>query len=272
LAGRFELLGTSHNQGDQQEIVKLEFDAIEGGAAVEDLWVKLSWLSYEEDDASLRFRFSFGMDHYEDVAADPVRQRYAAALTEALFPESALISANARLNGFLREILGGRDFVYVERIVYFNASEGGAQFHHDVERGHLGVVFAQLDGRTAWLALSTEQLLDEVQGFLNRPDADALLRAGIRQGKARAGLIKVAGDRAALEELLNRPDSGPAEQLLNRTPAFSQQLVEGGHAFILRPGDVILLPQHDAVHCAWHAVYCLDECPGEALSFAIRYT
>ena len=69
-------------------------------------------------------------------------------------------------------MLQAEDLVYVERIVYFNAPEGGAQFHHDVERGHLGVVFAQLSGRTAWLTLSTEQLLDAMQNFLALPDAE----------------------------------------------------------------------------------------------------
>lgn len=272
LAPQFDLLGASFDEGDPQEIVKLEFDALDDGTLVaENLWVKLSWLSFEEDDASLRFRFSFGLENFEDVAADPLRQHYAAALTDALFPESAVISANTRLHAFLREMLGGRDFSYVERIVYFNAPEGGAQFHNDVERGHLGVVFAQLSGRTAWLALSTEQLLDAIRGFLAAPEADGLLRATIRHAKTRAALIAIAQDRDALAEALNRHDNDPVERLLNRTPAFTRRLIDAGHAFILHPGDVILLPQEDAGRCAWHAVYCLDDEPGEALSFAIRY-
>ena len=86
----FELLGSTYDEGDPQEIVKIEFDALENGeVTAENLWVKLSWLSYAEHDVSLRFRFSFGMENYEDVAADPERQAYAAALTEAIFPESA---------------------------------------------------------------------------------------------------------------------------------------------------------------------------------------
>lgn len=269
LAPRFELLGSNFDEGDPQEIVKIEFDVMADGAVIaENLWVKLSWLSYSEYDASLRFRFSFGMENYEDVAADPERQTYAATLTEALFPESAVISADPRLASFLRDLLQAKDFVYVERIVYFNAPEGGAQFHNDVERGHLGVVFAQLTGRTAWLALSTEQLLDELQSFLAR--ADAAMRDVIRDVKTRAKLIALASDRTALADYMNIRDNDPLEQLINRTPAFVQCLIERGHAYLLNPGDVILLPQHDAAHCAWHAVYCLDDEPGEALSFAIR--
>lgn len=271
LAPRFELLSSTYDEGDPQELVKIEFDVMQNSEIVaENLWVKLSWLSYAEHDASLRFRFSFGMENYEDVASDPERQAYAAALTEALFPESAVISADSRLQNFLRDLLRVEDLAYVERIVYFNAPEGGAQFHHDVERGHAGVVFAQLSGRTAWLALSTEQLLDALQDFLAQPDADNSMGETIKLKKTRAKLIKLAEDRAALANHLNSRDNDPLEQLVNRTPAFIRCLIDRGHAYILNPGDIILLPQHDAAHCSWHAVYCLDDSPGEALSFAVR--
>ncbi len=272
LAPHFELLAPIYDEGDPQGIVKIEFDAVKDGVVIaEDLWVKLSWLSYAEQDASLRFRFSFGMENYEDVAADPQRQRYAAQLTEALFPESAVISTNSRLAALLREMLRVKDIAYVERIVYFNAPEGGAQFHNDVERGHLGVVYAQLSGRTAWLALSTGQLLDEIQKFLAQPDAEAAIRKVIRHPKTRAKLFSLAQDRAALAAYLNQRENDALERLINRVPAFARKLIEGGHGYILNPGDIILLPQHDMAHCAWHAVYCLDDQPGEALSFALRH-
>ena len=272
LARRFELLSSLYDEGDPQEIVKLEFDAVRDDEIIaENLWIKLSWLSYAEQDASLRFRFSFGLENYEDVAADPERQRQAAALTEAIFPESAVISANASLQDYLRELLEARELVYVERIVYFNAPEGGAQFHHDVERGHLGVVYAQLSGRTAWLALSTEQLLDSMQAFLARPDAEQTMVNSLASRQDCVGLVALAGNRGALADCLNNQDHDALEQLINRTPAFVRHLIDRGHAYILHPGDVILLPQHDAAHCSWHAVYCLDDKPGEALSFAVRH-
>lgn len=272
LAPGFELLAASHNEGDPQEIVKLEFDGMENGEIVaENLWMKISWLSYEEHDASMRFRFSFGMENDEDVAADPRRQAYAAALTEAIFPESAVLSANPRLAAFLRAMLSTEDLAYVERIVYFNAPEGGAQFHHDVERGHLGVVFAQLSGRSAWLALSTAQLLDEIQAFLAQADSEGSLSEIIDDAASRTRLLALAGDRGALAAYLNDRDNDPLEQLINRTPAFARRLFEHGHGYILHPGDVLLLPQHDTAHCTWHAVYCLDDQPGEALSFAVRH-
>src|SRR3569623_3819129 len=176
LAPRFEMLATTEDEGDPQEIETNEFDAMEAGEPVdENLWVKLSWLSIEEDDASLRFRFSFELVGYEDVAADRQRHQAAAELTEALFPESAVISANARLPALLAQVLATERLAYVERIVYFTAPNGGAQFHQDVERGHLGVVFAQMHGRTGWLTLPKEMLMNEIQGLLADADqADAL--------------------------------------------------------------------------------------------------
>src|SRR3569623_769413 len=175
LAPRFEMLAASEDEGDPQEIETIEFDAVEDDEPVaENLWVKLSWLSFEDDDASLRFRFSFGLAGYEDVAADVPRQQAAAELTAALFPESAVISAAPRLAALLGAAAG---------------DEG---------------------------------------------DDDAL------------------------------------EALINRCPAFTRQLIEHGHCYLLQPGDFILLPQHEAARCAWHSVFCLDEFAGEALSFAVR--
>lgn len=272
LDGRFDLLSSTFDEGDPQEIVKIEFDAIHDGKIIaENLWVKLSWLSYAEHDASLRFRFSFGMENYEDVAADPKRQVCAAALTEAIFPESTIISANSRLQNFLRSLVQTDNLVYVERIVYFNAPEGGAQFHHDVERGHLGVVFAQLSGSSAWLALSTEQLLNALQEFLGHHGVESAMGKSIKSHKAQRKLIKLAENRAALTNYLNNRNNDPLERLINRTPHFTRHLIDRGHAYILHAGDILLLPQHDIAHCCWHAVYSLDKGPEEALSFAIRY-
>lgn len=271
LAPRFELLAASADEGDPQEIETLEFDAYENGECVaENLWCKLSWLSYEDDDASLRFRFSFGIPGYEDVAADPLRQRYAAELTEAVFPESVAISQNEPLGALLREALDAPRLAYVERIVYFNAPNGGAQFHQDVERGHLGVVFAQMHGRTGWLALSKLRLIDEIRHFLARPDTRGEVAEVVPDADARATLYRQSVDAASLSSALDGRENDALEALLNRSPAFTRQLVEHGHAYVLEPGDVLLLPQHDTERCAWHTVYCLDDYVGHALSFAVR--
>ena len=271
LAPRFEMLAAFEDEGDPQEIETLEFDAVDGDEVLaENLWVKASWLSYEDDDASLRFRFSFGLAGYEDVAADPARQRYAAELTEALFPESAVISANARLADSLHAALGADKLAYVERIIYFNAPNGGAQFHQDVERGHLGVVFAQAHGRTGWLTLNKTTLMDEIQHFVDSDAGAAALAELLPDTTSRSQLINIARQRETLAATLDEGDNEHFETLLNRCPAFARQLIEHGHCYLLQPGDLILLPQHDAQRCAWHTVFCLDEFAGEALSFAVR--
>lgn len=271
LAPRFEMLAATEDEGDPQEIETIEFDAMEAGEPVaENLWVKLSWLSFEDDDASLRFRFSFGLVGYEDVAADMRRQQAAAELTEALFPESAVISANTRLHTLLAQALATERLAYVERIVYFNAPDGGAQFHQDVERGHLGVVFAQAHGRTGWLTLPKETLMDEIQDLLADADQTDALTALLPRATMRKELAAFAADRARLSQALDEGENGVLELLLNRCPAFARHLIEHGHCYLLQPGDLILLPQHDADRCAWHAVFCLDDFIGEALSFAVR--
>ncbi len=270
LSNRFEILSSIYDENDPQAIEKIECDVIDGDDVVaENLWLKLSWLSFVEEDASLRFRFSFGLESYEDVAADPDRQQYAAEFTEAVFPESALISHNESLKQLLCKVLDVNEVSYVERIVFFNAPEGGAQFHQDIEKGHQGVVFAQLRGRTGWLTLSKQALIDEIQMFLSRPDASLLMQA-VNDCEEIEYLYAKASDNISLSAYLDESDNDPLEKLINRLPAFAQQLVERGHVYIVNPGDIVLLPQQDIDHCAWHAVLCLDDFPGEALSFAVR--
>lgn len=271
LLPRFEMLAASSDESDMQEIETIEFDAMEDDEIVgENLWCKCSWLSYEEDDASLRFRFSFGMVGYEDVAADLERQIFAGELTEAIFPESAIISGDKRLEQKLCKALGIGKLAYVERIIYFNAPNGGAQFHQDVERGHLGVVFAQLRGRTGWLACSKKELMDEIEKFVGNTQNHAALQQLLPDASARRELLTIAADRVQLNLGLDDRDNEPLELLINRCPPFYQQLSDHGHTYILNPGDIILLPQKDVDECCWHTVFCLDDFAGEALSFAIR--
>lgn len=273
LQPRFEMLAATSDEGDQQEIETIEFDVMDGDEIIgENLWSKCSWLSYEDDDVSLRFRFSFGIAGYEDVAADPERQGYAGELTEAIFPESAIISSDKKLARQLCEVLNIRQLAYVERIIYFNAPNGGAQFHQDVERGHLGVVFAQLRGRTGWVTCSKSDLMDEVQTFVANKQNYTALQQLLPDASSVKELIAIAADRSQLNLGLDDSDNEALEWLINRCPSFHQQLSDHGHTYILNPGDIILLPQTDINECCWHSVFCLDDFAGEALSFAIRDT
>ena len=62
---QFESLGSGVNQGDAQEMETVYFDAIQDDEIVaEDLWLKVSRLSFHPDDQSLRFRFSFWRGFY----------------------------------------------------------------------------------------------------------------------------------------------------------------------------------------------------------------
>ncbi|MFZ4702247.1 MAG: hypothetical protein ACOYMG_19570 [Candidatus Methylumidiphilus sp.] len=256
----FELSGCSYEDNDGQAIEKVIFDSWEGDEMVADnLWCKASWLSFHEEDGSLRFRFSFGIEGYEDVAADPARQDLAAKLTDAIFPESAAVTRHPGLNAMLQSMLDCERVGFMERIVYFNAPNGGAQMHHDVERGHEGVVFAQLSGSTFWLALAKPKLLDEIGAFLAEAPADQWPQ-----------LRELAADRQALSEYLEEPDHEWAEDLIDRTPGFSRHLLERGYAHVLEPGDVLLMPQQSLDTCVWHSVICLGDETGEGLSFALK--
>jgi hypothetical protein len=271
LAGRFALVASVHDEGDRQEIEKLYFDAERDGEVVaEELWCKASWLSYHADDASLRFRFSYGIEGFEDVAADPGRQQLAAELTDVIFPESAIVAECPQMQALFSRLLKTERVLYGERIVYFNAPDGGAQMHHDVERGHAGVVFAQLSGHTFWLALSKPRLMDEIVAFLARADADAELAKVLPEATDRDALRRLAADRGQLSEYMERYDHELVEALVDRLPAFTAFLVSGGYAHMLQPGDAILLPQRDLDRCVWHSVFCLGDEAGESLSFAVR--
>jgi len=269
LKENFESLGSSINEGDDQEIETILFDGINNTEIIaEDLWMKVSWLSFYEEDASLRFRFSFGVDLHEDVAADTQRQHYASLLSDAIFPESILITQNHKLLSDLSTLLECDDIRFVERIVYFNSPQGGAYLHHDRERGHAGVVYAQLTGSTFWLALTRKCLVDEIILFVNSCQASSWPINIINTMQVE--LSKLAQEPKKLSAELESFSNDTLIHLINETEAFVQQLISNGHSRTLQSGDILLLPQETEDHCCWHSVFTLGETSGEALSFAIR--
>ncbi|MFT5136528.1 MAG: hypothetical protein ACI8XV_001559 [Arenicella sp.] len=270
LDGKFESLGCVFNEADEQEIETLFFDAVEHTKIVaEDLWIKVSWLSFHDDDASLRFRFSFGVDHQEDVAADENRQLHAATLTEGIFPESRLITQNKDLNQTLSKILDCPSVKFVERIIYFNAPGGGAYLHHDRERGHAGVVYAQLSGNTIWLALPRRELQREICAFINQCKTSNDWPTSISD-ELQIELSQLCAQQSKLAEALESFRHSGLIHLINETQAFIQQLIANGHSRLIKAGDLMLLPQESDAKCCWHSVFCADDEPGQALSFAIR--
>jgi len=261
----FDLLSPVHS-GDAQEIEKIVFDAVKSGELfAEDLWMKVSCLSFFDDDESIRFRFSYGMEMFKNQEDDPLREALAAELAARVFPECRMLSDNAQLIELLTDVL---DFspAFVERIIYSNAPGGGAQFHQDVENDHVGIVYAQLYGHTAWLALPRADLLRHVCDYLAEDNSDSF-----------AELRHIAKNEPHLVALIESDDQGALEILLNATPAFTTRLIEAGCGLTLAPGDVLLLPQATSEHCCWHSVFCLDDPaqnnpPGHSLSFAITQT
>ena len=277
LAACFPLVASSFEEHDEQGIEKVYFDAeveVQGEreCVAENLWCKGSWLSFLDADASLRFRFSFGMECMEcmeDVAADPARQYWAGRLCDTIFPESAAITDNDTVQHMLTPILGGAP-AFVERIVYFNAPNGGAQMHHDVERGHDGVVYGQISGSTFWLALGKQQLMDELITFIRTAENHTEFERVLSDPTAREQLVLLIADRQALSDYMDGFDHELVEAVIDRSAVFTGQLVEHGYGFILHAGDVLLMPQRDLDTCVWHSVICLGDEPGEALSFAVR--
>jgi len=266
----YEMLTTTEDEADPQEIITLEFDVLkEGKRIAENLWVKLSWLSFVEDDSSFRLRFSFGIAGYENVAEDFQRQQHAGHLTETIFPESVLISQNKPLAKLLQSLLDINQIAYVERIVYFNAPKGGAQLHQDVETGHLGVVYAQLSGETIWISLAKENLVEEIVSFFNNETKQAALKDEIKPEYIQF-LKNMVKQPATLSSYLDEHENDPLDVFINQSSSFIQQLLEHGYAYKLSPGDLILLPQKSVENCNWHCVYCASDHEGEALSFAIR--
>jgi hypothetical protein len=235
LAGRraFEAAGESVDLGDDREIGKVHADLRKKGRTFEDLWAKLSRISPDPRDDSLRIRFSFGSERLDDWSTDPDRARAADDLAEAVFPECRLWTANRSAAALLRRWTGG-PVRSSERIVFSNAPGGGVVFHHDAEEGQLGVAYVQLAGRTAWLALSKRALAAEV-----------------------AGRGRLDGHDPALD------------RLLNRTPSFTRRLVERGALYVLRAGDVLLLPSHGPDDAAWHSVFALGARPSLAHSYGL---
>jgi len=251
----FEITSESVDLGDDREIGKVHADLRRGGRTLEDLWAKLSRISRDPRDESLRIRFSFGGERLDDWSTDPRRARAADELAEAVFPECRLLTAHRPVAALLRRWTGGA-VRYSERIAFSNAPGGGAVFHHDAEEGQLGVAYVQLAGRTAWLALAKRALAEEVAG--------GTTAGGDCPGVQARGQ---AARRAALRRL-DRQDP-VLDRLLNRTPALTRRLVERGAFFVLRAGDVLLLPSHGPDDAAWHSVFALGGRPSLAHSYGL---
>jgi hypothetical protein len=247
--------GASVDLEDPREIEKAWADARRGPRRVaSELYAKLSWIAHDERDASLRIRFSFGSESLRDWQRETRRAPWSDGYARAVFPECAAIEENGDLVDLVR-FLTGSVVRFSERIVYSNAPGGGAILHHDDEAWQLGVLYSQLAGETAWLALSKKELA-------------AHLAAHVRAGGSRLP----ARTPARALRALDRVGDPAVERVLNETPAFTRRLAEAGALFHLKAGDSILLPTHGPDATCWHSVFALGKRPSLAHSYGIFAT
>ncbi|TAJ11131.1 MAG: hypothetical protein EPO68_14830 [Planctomycetota bacterium] len=254
---RFAPAGAACDLYDPREVEKVYAHALGSGgrALARDLYAKLAWIAHDERDASLRIRFSFGSESLLEWTKDPRRAVWSDRFASALFPETAAVLSQRALLARI-ERLAGRALRFSERIVYNNAPGGGAVFHHDAEPHQLGVLYSQLAGETAWIALSKRALA-------------ALVSAHARAAKPRSALAKRVATPARALRALEAEDDGELYRLLNEDAAFARTLVLAGHAFRLRAGDAVVLPSRGPDDTCWHSVFALGARPSLSHSYGI---
>lgn len=242
-------------------------------------WAKSGRLSNFGGDASLRLRLGFGTDREDDASRDQVRLRQVTRLAEALFPETKALHEHPQLSGLLSGWLEHPP-AYSQHIAYWNAPQGGALFHHDSfaesdEGGQRGVVYAQQSGWTLWLAVSIDDLARRVMEFVeylaeaNLAPLRSSLYPDIEAFEQVQSWCK-PGRFARLRGELAKPGCGALAALVNRGPEFSGFLADAGHAYLLGPGDGILLPNHGYEATCMHSVFCASPEAGFGLSLALR--
>jgi len=240
----FRYAGSTVDHVDQREIERVFVDAVEGRAVLfSDITARLSWIADDPSDLSLRVRFSYGHESLDEWLQDLGGMPWAGRLCNEVYPEAAAIEGATVLQDVLA-VCAGSPVQFGERIVYNNAPGGGAVFHHDADPGQRGVLFTQLAGTTAWLALPREEL------------AAALARC--------AGL-ELADANAALDE----PMTEATWTLLNGDPQLTHAVAEGGGLLVLEPGDAVLLATHDLQCNTWHSVFALGDAPSLAYSYGL---
>lgn len=254
LAGAREFFpsGALVDPGDPREVEKVFVDGMRGRRfAARGLYAKLAWIAHDERDLSLRIRFSFGSENDLDWRKETRRAPWADRYAARVFPEGAALTENRTLVDTIEGLLGRRAR-FSERIVYNNAPEGGALFHHDCEPHQHGVVFGQLAGQTAWLALPKRELARHL----------AESARGATQRRR-------FGTPARALKALDRSEDARVARLLNETPAFTARLAEAGAFFHLRAGDALVLPNHAWDDTCWHAVFALGKRASLAHSYGI---
>jgi len=276
-AGRASLTSVESGGADAERDLSTARFRANGDAPA--AWAKVGRLSTHPEDTSLRLRFGFGVEPDDDASADPRGHRAALSAARALLPEFAALEQDTALFATIDEASPTEDALGPAcPIAYWNRPGGGALMHHDAfaavedDARQFGVLFVQLAGATAWLALSTAQLAKRVQQFAALLDEGALPWVVEELGPTGAleALDELAGDPFALADELGRPGQGRLGPLVNRGPEFTALLADLGHAAVLRAGDAILLPNNGWRSTALHSVFCASDGANYALSIGLR--
>jgi len=267
----------ANDSGDGRVLEKLELPRDAGPA----LWLASARLSDAEGDDSLRLRVSFGAEVEDDASTDEEAHRLVARLAEALVPGALGLDLAPELGPLLGELVGGsgaREPYLTQHIAYWNAPGGGALMHHDAfdapgNAGQRGVVYVQLAGATAWLALSTEELAARVEDYAEGLEAGAsewVRKALWPDRRDFERVLARVRDRRALRRELVLPGCGVLGGLVNYGPDFTAFLADAGHAFVLEAGDALLMPSHSLERCVLHSVFCAEAETTYAISAALR--
>lgn len=237
--------GSTVDQEDPREVERIFVNAeVDDAVVAEDLWAKLAWITTEEVDASLRIRFSNGLDQQEEwLTTNDLTASWVDQFALRTFPECHAVLSSAPLRKCLDRLIA-RPYRLSERIIYNNAPGGGAVFHHDAEPSQLGVVFTQLKGRTAWFTIAKPRL------------AKLLVRYGMPNARR-----AIAAMDSGCDEVV--------QHILNRDARFAAMLAANGALFLLRAGDAILLPSPSFDNCAWHSVVAVGDQPSLAHSYGV---
>lgn len=258
---------------DPRVLEKLHFETTEGQA----LWMASGRLSDHEEDHSLRLRISFGHEVEQDISQDEEAHLAVTRVAEACLPGALRVDLNPELGERLTQLVG-EDPYLTQHIAYWNAPQGGALMHHDAfdapdNGGQRGVVYTQLSGATAWLALSIEDLADRITDyceFLEEGGADWVRKHLWPERRDFDRVMARTHDRRAFLRELALPGCGIFAGLVNQGPDFTSFLADAGHAIFVRAGDSLLMPSHGLSNCLMHSVFCASDEPTYAISAALR--
>ncbi len=249
-----------------------------GSAVVRDLWVRSRWLSAGGEERSLLLETGFGGGESRARDRDPRLHRRVAELGEALLPEALLLARCEELLARLAAFVGAPALLTRHALLWL-APGGGLPFG---ARGlgsprppdHLGHCYLQLSGQSAWLALSTDDLVRrcaELVEYLVEGELSWVRRALYAEDDALEGLKRLLGDHRRARRELARPGCGLLRSAVDRGPEFSALLADAGHALVLEPGDLLLLPSHGfELRCAASLFAAHESEVSAGLTAAIR--